>query len=81
MAGKESGPESKPGYRVAAFIEKKSFWIGGGALLVGLLVPPLALVAIDVAAWEGIQIVGAEAYKSHVKAKEMKANKEYRIAA
>ena len=72
MAEKEAA-ESKLGYKTADVVEKKSWWVGGAALVGSLIVPSLLLIT----GWEGIQIVVAKEYKRRAKATEMKAGKGY----
>lgn len=70
-------PEQSRGYKAADVIEKKSFIVGAGALALTPFIPGAGIVAI----WEGAQIGVAEGYKHRVRAREMKAGVEYKLAA
>ncbi|MGI8420135.1 MAG: hypothetical protein ACR2LN_05845 [Candidatus Levyibacteriota bacterium] len=76
MAG---NPEQTTGYKLANVIKEKSIVVGSLALIGSVFIPAL----LGVAAWEGVQVVSAEVYKGHVKAKEkeMKPREEYALAA
>jgi hypothetical protein len=83
MAGKESTPQ-RTDVKIAEIVEKKSEIVGLGALFLGLLVPPVASVAIGVAAIEGVEWAGAKWYEnrfSKQKPVEMKPGREYTLAA
>jgi hypothetical protein len=83
MAGKESAPQ-RADVRLAEIVEKKSKIVGIGALVVGILVPPLAPVAISVAAIEGAEWAGAKWYENRfgvTKPVEMQPKTQYALAA
>ena len=49
--------------KVAKFVKEKSLIVGGIALVVGILVPKLAPIALKVAAFEGAQWGVAKVYE------------------
>ncbi len=61
--------ENRVDYRFANAVDKKSAVIGLGALAVGLLLVPLAGIAINVAAIEGAEMVAAKSYKKRLREK------------
>jgi len=77
-----AGDAERTGIKVARWLKEKSAVVAGGALLVGLLVPSLATIAIGVAALEGVEYAGSRWYEKKYGSKQvtMQPGKEYAIA-
>ena len=82
MAGKESAPQ-RADVELAKGVKRKAVLVGAGAVVLGAIAPPLAAFMLEVAALQGLEWTGAEAYEGRFDKKEveMKPQTEYDLVA